>query len=243
VRSVRLALLGRATPLAILPLGTANNIARSLSVDGSPKELIEHFPDAQRTLFDAGVVKGPWGRTAFLESFGVGLFPRVLEVKENEEHAINRRVAQLEGLERGYALFREVLLETEPVNVKLRIDDEDVSGDFLAVQIMNIPVVGPNLPLAQDVDVSDGLLDVVLVTEAEREELASHLAKRIEGEDSPLNLPVRRGRNLAIAFGSAPVSLDDELWPDKKAGTMRDVRAVEITVQPGALHVLRGGGG
>lgn len=241
VRKIGLALLGRATPLAILPLGTANNIARSLGIHGSAKKLIARIPTARRTLFDAGVVHGPWGRTAFLESFGVGLFPRVLEVAESDDsHPIHRKVAELEGLPRDCAIFREVLREAEAVPVRLRVDGKDLSGKFLAVQIMNIPVMGPNLALAPQVDVADGKLDVVLVKEAQRRQLDAHLARRVAGEDVKLNLPVTRGHEIEIGFDSAAVSLDDQLWPNKKARTMRGVKSVKITVQPGALHVLSG---
>lgn len=241
VRKLGLALLGRPTPLAILPLGTANNIARSLGIEDSPKKLIAKIPKARRTLFDVGVVHGPWGRTAFLESFGIGLFPRVLKVAaKDDSHSIHRKVAHLDGLARDCALFREVLRETKPVAVTLRIDGKDASGKFLAVQVMNIPVMGPNLAFAPKVDVADGKLDVVLIKEAQRQQLDTHLAKRVAGKDSTLRLPVIQGQEIEIGFQFAAVSLDDELWPDKRARTMRSVTKVKITVQAGALHVLSG---
>jgi diacylglycerol kinase family enzyme len=241
VRKLGLALLGRATPLAILPLGTANNIANSLGLCDSTKKLIARIPTAKRTLFDAGVVHGPWGRTAFLESFGIGLFPRVLEVAAMQDaHPIHRKIAHLENLPRGCALFRKVLQEAAPVAVKLRIDGEDVSGKFLAVQIMNIPIIGANLALAPKADMSDGKLDVVLIKERHRGLLDAHLEKRVAGGNSALKLPVMRGNEIEIGFDSASASLDDELWPDKDAKTMREVKKVTITVQPGALHVLSG---
>ncbi len=112
VRKLGLALLGRATPLAILPLGTANNIARSLGIQDETKKLIARIPTARRTLFDAGVVNGPWGRTAFLESFGLGLFPRVLEADINEAHPVHQKISQHEGVIRGCAMFREILRDT-----------------------------------------------------------------------------------------------------------------------------------
>jgi diacylglycerol kinase (ATP) len=41
----------RSTPVAVLPLGTANNIARSLGVAGTPQELVETWkPDNVRPV-------------------------------------------------------------------------------------------------------------------------------------------------------------------------------------------------
>jgi diacylglycerol kinase family enzyme len=240
VRKLGLALLGRATPLAVLPLGTANNIARSLGIEDSPKRLIAKLPTARRMLFDAGVVHGPWGRTAFLESFGVGLFPRVMEAELDKHHPMHSKIEKLEGVVRGCAMFREVLRETKAMHVKLRIDGKDRSGKYLAVQVMNIPFMGPNLTFTKKIDVSDGKLDVVLVKEAQRRQLDAHLAKRIAQQEAAVDLPMIRGSEIEIEFDSAPTSLDDGLWPDKKAKTMREVKKVQITVQPGALHVFSG---
>ena len=240
VRKLGLALLGRATPLAVLPLGTANNIARSLGIEGTTKQLIAKLPTARRILFDAGVVHGPWGRTTFLESFGVGLFPRVMEAEMDKHHAMHPKIEKLEGVVRGCAMFREVLREMKPMPLKLRIDGKDLSGKYLAVQVMNIPFMGPNLTFIKKIDVSDGKLDVVLIKEAQRKQLDAHLAKRIANQEAAVDLPVIRGSEIEIEFDSAPASLDDGLWPDRKAKTMRGVKRVQITVQPGALHVFSG---
>ena len=72
-------LIGSPTPIAILPLGTANNIANTLDVTGkSLKELIRSWETARCINFDAGVAKGPWGTESFVEGFGVGLFAETM---------------------------------------------------------------------------------------------------------------------------------------------------------------------
>ena len=78
----------------------------------------------------------------------------------------------------------------------MTLDGTDLSGEYLLVEAMNIPLVGPNVPLAPGADCSDDLLDLVLVTERERSALQEYLRARLGGAAAPLELPVRRGRRV-----------------------------------------------
>jgi diacylglycerol kinase family enzyme len=65
-------LRNRKTPIAILPLGTANNIARSLGIEGDLESLLSKLPTSSARSLDVGCAKGPWGERMFLEAVGVG---------------------------------------------------------------------------------------------------------------------------------------------------------------------------
>ena len=55
-------MIGRRIPIAILPMGTANNIATSLGVKNlGIDELIFGWTSARRVKFDVGNAKGPSG--------------------------------------------------------------------------------------------------------------------------------------------------------------------------------------
>jgi diacylglycerol kinase (ATP) len=62
----------RSIPITILPVGTANNIARSLGIVGEPKTLLSQLSDAPIKSLDVGLAKGPWGKSIFLEGVGLG---------------------------------------------------------------------------------------------------------------------------------------------------------------------------
>lgn len=49
----------RTVPVAILPLGTANNIARSLGIAGTPHELAESWHIEHARKLDIGAANGP----------------------------------------------------------------------------------------------------------------------------------------------------------------------------------------
>ena len=82
IRKVALKLLGRGIPLAPLPVGTANNISRSLGLPDKPEKIIAGWKKPRHVRFDVGVVHGPWGRRSFVEGVGVGLISRVIEILE-----------------------------------------------------------------------------------------------------------------------------------------------------------------
>src|SRR5262245_33223083 len=53
-------MVGRGTPVAVLPSGTANNIARSLGLLGRHfEDLVQGWEEARRVKLDVGVAAGP----------------------------------------------------------------------------------------------------------------------------------------------------------------------------------------
>ena len=72
-------LVGSRTPIAVLPTGTANNVANTLALTGTTlDQLIAGWNAARCVNFDAGIAKGPWGSKPFIEGFGIGLFAETM---------------------------------------------------------------------------------------------------------------------------------------------------------------------
>src|SRR5690349_16136093 len=68
-------LAGTAIPLAVLPMGTANNISHTLGIAERPLEqLIAGWNRAKIRRLDVGLARGPWGNRRFIEGLGVGVF-------------------------------------------------------------------------------------------------------------------------------------------------------------------------
>src|SRR5262249_34164485 len=79
-------LIGCGIPVAVLPMGTANNISRTLGIsDLSVTELIPSWSTGRHLSWDAGKAEGPWGERVFIEGIGAGLFATAIRhVDANE---------------------------------------------------------------------------------------------------------------------------------------------------------------
>jgi diacylglycerol kinase family enzyme len=201
-------MLGRRTPIAPLAMGTANNIATSLGYDDAPPgEQVEAWSHDARLRFDVGLARGPWGERPVFESFGLGAVPEMMSrMEEGEaESGPGAEIAQ------ATRMLRKLLRRVEPIELEMRLDERDLSGRYLIVEAMNIPLAGPNLPLAPHADPTDQLFDVVLVHESERD-LAWEFLRDAEKRRAPtVELPTLRGRRLSIRSRSFYWHADDRI--------------------------------
>jgi diacylglycerol kinase (ATP) len=212
VSKVFMELAGSGRAATVIPLGSANNIARTLGIalDGTAR-LARAWESAGRRPYDIGRLRSGLGVARFAESMGGGIFGEVLRRAERSSEDPSGEDKHEHGLE----LLRAVIGDAEPRRWGLALDGEDISGDFLAVEVMNIREIGPNLPLAPSADPGDGILDVVLIGPEHRESLAGLAEARARGRvGAATPLPVKRGRRLEIRFPAACcLHVDDEVWP------------------------------
>lgn len=231
-------LLGCAVPLTFLPLGTANNLSRTLGLlDLSLEQIVAGWGPARTRWLDVGVIDGPWGSNYFIEGVGVGLFTRTMLEIDAFDSLAHLNTPQ-EKIASALAIMRQRLETFPALPMKLSLDGRDLSGDYLMVEAMNIRFVGPNLYVAPGCDPSDGLLDVVLVGEAERDSMLANLASWREGTLEAPTLPTYRGAHLRIDWRGSALHVDDEVWPPEGAADRPGPWWVDISVRKHALQVI-----
>ena len=236
-------LVDRHVSIAVLPMGTANNIAKTLGVKDRPLEqLVAGWSAAPRVSFDVGVASGPWDSKYFIEGLGMGLFTETmyrLDATDNADlaHLEDTR----EKVESVLQILKERLSSFTANHLKVTLDGRDLSGEYVMLEVMNISYIGPNLCLAPHANPTDGLLDIVFVSKDERDNLNRSLSHCLEGKLAQPTLTIRKGRQLQIEWDGSTMHIDDEVWPDKCSEFPLSPGVINVTVKRGALEFLAAG--
>lgn len=216
-------------PLAIIPLGTANNIAASLGINPDAERAINAWKKQKVVHVDVGVVEGSKGRRRFIEGVGVGLLPAGIAAGRK---AVKKNNGQDPGanVTKARKVFLETLMTLEPRRYGLSIEGTTFEEESLLVEILNIPSIGPRIILSDEANPADGLLSVVVAGPADRELIADHLRGRWDDGSRHAQLKTWRAARVKVR-GWHDYHVDDEVC-EADGGT------VEIHIEPGALPVL-----
>lgn len=213
---------GSATPVAVIPLGTANNIAGTLGLSGrEPEELVRAWPECVLLPFDVCEVGAPCEQP-FVESAGGGVLAELFARADEESE---------DKVEHGLEVLRDVLAEAPVAHWELDLDGRNLSRPLLGMAAMNVREIGPEIMLAPAANPCDGLLDVVLLAEEDRGPLRAYVEERLGGRSAATPpLRSRRGRELTVRPPRrTALHVDDEPWPADEDGRIV-VRAGELRV-------------
>lgn len=199
------ALLGTDIPLAIIPGGTGNVMSAELRI---PADLVEACalavdPEANLRSIDLGRIGEKY---TFMLRAGVGLEAAMVEGANRE---LKDRVGSL-----AYAISGLQALSDPPVaRYRLELDGEQMFVEGLTCIVANSGNVGvPGMYLAPNIDVSDGLLDVIVVRSIDLPALASLLASVVGGMENPEKLAHWQAKEITLASDPVQkVQVDGEI--------------------------------
>ncbi len=225
----------RQIPITILPTGTANNIAGTLGLAGTSHDaLVAAWPRGTLRPFDLGVASGPWGRSVFLESVGIGALAELIsEIDRGGAGYVNELEDREQRIEAAVDVLQAIVGGSIGIRCELEIDNQAVAGEYMLVEVLNFGAAGPNLRLAPGADGSDGRLDVVLVSASDRAMLSRHLESS-EAEPRMSGLwQIHHGSRVRLRCDRSTVHIDDELW----RGEDEEMDMV-LEIEPGAVTFL-----
>lgn len=219
-------LLHRPASISVFPLGTANNIARSLGIKSDAKS----FPSLwKHTInFDVGRLYGVPGEKFFLESFGLGLFPWLMH--RMRKYGREEIKSAEERMQKALELLTELVQGAEPIVCSIEVDRKKYSGKYLMVEVMNTPRLGPNLLLSPDSSTSDGEFEVVLLEEKNRDAFHKRVLVKSRGEKKFPMLKTVRGKNISIQCAETCMHADDQLLE------VEEHRKIRIHAKKGLLN-------
>jgi len=208
-------------PILLLPGGTGNALAADL---GIPPGLAEA---AALAVGEAGEVRrvdvGRSGKLWFVLRLTTGFEADMVSAATQE---MKDRFGWL-----AYAFSGLMAISDAPMTMyRITVDGAEVECEGLAALVANSAMVGvSSLRIAADVDVSDGLLDVVVVQRADLPGLIGSAADAAQGQQ-PRMMSRWRGKEIHLETTLPQAVLAD--------GEDAGLTPVGVTVVPGAVGVL-----
>ncbi len=155
VNEVAKAMLYQAKPLVIMPGGSGNGFAMHLGMGRDIQKAIGLINKAEEIVIDSGQANDDF----FINVAGIGFDGKICNVIQNE----SKRGIQ--------AYFRSMFKEGHKfpfMHAEIEIDGRQIEGEFISITIANASMFGYNFTIAPEAELTDGLLDLVMIKKVER---------------------------------------------------------------------------
>lgn len=195
MNDVASALAFTSTPLALVPAGSGNGLARDLGIPLDPGRALDVIVTGAERRIDAGEIDG----RLFFNVAGVGLDARVAH-----RFAVNGLVR------RGFLKYAEMtlreLMTYHPDEHTIRVDDDTIRERATVIAIANSRQYGNGAIVAPRARLDDGALDVVIVADRPLVVALLELPKLFTGGITSLRgVTARQARNVEITSASTVV--------------------------------------
>ena len=142
-------LLDTNLPLGILPLGTANNLARTLHIPSSLPEACHVIAEGQSQRIDLGWANGHY----FFNIASLGLSAEI-------NRRVTKRLKRNWGVLAYMATALQVIWQVRPFWVDIQWDDQSIEVKTLQITVANGRYYGSGLVIADDATIDDQMLDL-----------------------------------------------------------------------------------
>ncbi len=223
VMEVAQALCGTKVALVIVPGGTANVMAKELNISWNPERVIKALQAKNVHLrkIDMGMCNGK----PFLIRVNIGILADMV-------HSTNRKMKSHFGqLAYGISAIQHILHPSFSTYTML-LDGYFLTTIGTSVVITNSGNIGlPNTSLSPKIEVDDGILDVVLIQQANVHSLIQVLKMLFTGK-KPTG-PLRHWRVRTAEIRSEPkqtVMIDDRVIPAQSVSTHILPKSIQVLV-------------
>jgi len=206
VRTLAQGLVSSSLQLGIIPLGTANNIARTLDIPSGLEDALRSLANGQAQRIDVGRI----GSEYFLEGAGVGLFADVVQ-------RIGKEELRPYQLRRMVKIIGPLLWNLRTRTLRLTLDGVVEQEAAVMVTAANGRFLGEGVPIAPAALLSDGLFDVIIIGTMTPRDLPAFAWAMLRGKHLQLrNVRMRQARVVEIervhrSHRPLPVHADDHI--------------------------------
>lgn len=218
VRAASEALVGSATALAVLPVGTANLFATGFGLPTNAADVVTLVLSGERRAVDSGVCND----RAFNVMAGTGFDARMID--DADEH--KDRLGMLAYVRAGVRHARE----GDRFDAQVTVDGEPFfAGPAACVLVANVGTLKAGVAAFPDASPTDGWLDVGVVTAAGLREWTGVFVRAIRRQPaaSP-HATLGRGTNIEVR-------LDGRHRYELDGGCKGATDRLSFSVRPGAL--------
>jgi len=196
--------------LGIISTGTGGDYIRTIGIPRAYQEACQCFINPRKLTVDVGVVEYVSDCRAvkrlFVNFAGLGFDAEIVKATTQKFKALNGTASYLVGL-------LTTLLFYKNKKVSLIVDGEAVEGKVCTVLMSNGKYGGGGMLAAPDADLTDGLLDVLIIGDLSKPDLLWSLPRVYKGTHlTHPKVTMKRAREIEI-MSIAPLSLqaDGEL--------------------------------
>lgn len=225
------ALIGTQTTLGIIPLGTFNNLARSMGISFEPETACDQIVRGTPSKIDVGRVNG---KHYFFEVAGIGLDAALFPLAEDIKGGAWVRYFEAAGIFSRFSPFRvSISLDHEHPRKRWIKHRHNFRVRAWMILCANAPYYGPGCEVSPSSSLQDRLLTVHLFRNVSRLGIFFNLLRRIGGAKSVKRVSDKfTVRRIDIKGDTPqPIHIDGNIineWP------------LTIESIPAALTVLRG---
>ena len=208
-------------PLGILPLGTANDLARTIGLPMDPQACAQVIVDGRKRRIDLGEINGRY----FFNVASLGISTEVTRILNRDLKARFGVFGYLISLWRAAAKRRVIKAD-------LRFEGRRHRCRAIQVSVGNGRHYGGGMTIAADADIDDGMLDVVVVAPQSLFPRVHHLLLFRLGRHE-LNRDIRHYRVTEIELDTGialPITTDGELTTSTPARFRVLPKALDVFV-------------
>ncbi len=194
----------------IIGTGTGGDYIRTIGVPRSHLEACQRLKDPRKVAVDVGVVEyldgGETIRQLFVNFAGVGFDAEIVRTTTLKYKKMNATVSYLAGLLSALMFYKNKM-------VTLNVDGEAIEQKVCSVLLSNGKYGGGGMFAAPEADITDGLLDVLIIGDLSKPDLLWSLPRVYRGTHlTHPKVTLKRAREIEIRSDeSVSIQADGEL--------------------------------
>lgn len=202
-------LRGTGTALGIIPSGTGNDFIKSAGIPSKWEDALDFLLSHPARPVNSGMANDRF----FLNECGTGFDVMVLDYAEKVKKRFHGLIPYLYGVVRAVAAFRPI-----PMHIEIG-DDVVMDGQYMVCAVGNGRFIGGGIPIVPGADLTDGLLDVLVVDAIPRWRIPFYLPALLRGTLHMKKKVAHRflARSCLLRCENMRLNMDGEIFPISEA--------------------------